>query len=95
MSYRAWKYESVTPRQKAAISLINEMMGMNFHPINKGDASITIGKFYEEAKRIRDLKVQGEITNKEAVVILIQQGRLLSSFGEEPTKKINKKNGGT
>lgn len=49
-----WHNEPITVRQSAAIRLIHQFLGVQFHGYNKGQASAFIGEHYELAKIGRD-----------------------------------------
>ena len=45
-----WRSQPITVRQRAAIRLIHQFLGVEFIGWNKGHASAFIGEYYELAK---------------------------------------------
>jgi hypothetical protein len=74
----SWRTDPLTPRQRIAIRLIEQYLGIQYTGNNtKGAGSAFIGEYYERAKRVRDgLDVQ-TMTNRQAVASLKQQKLLV------------------
>lgn len=51
-----WYYHPVTERQRAAIRVIRDMLGVEFEGTTKGHAIGFIGEHYEHAKEVRRMQ---------------------------------------
>jgi hypothetical protein len=77
----SWRTDPITPRQRVAIRLIEQYLGVQYAGgPTKGAASGFIGEYYERAKHVRDNQGVQEMTNRQAVVSL-RQLNLLEEVG--------------
>lgn len=77
----SWHSDPITPRQRIAVRLIEEYLGIEYTGgPTKGAAGQFIGDYYEEAKRVRDNQGAQDMTNRQAIVSL-RQKKLLEEVG--------------
>jgi hypothetical protein len=77
----SWHSDPITPRQRIAIRLIEQYVGIEYTGgPTKGAAGSFIGDHYERAKYLRDNQGVQEMTNLQAIVSLRQQ-KLLEEVG--------------
>ena len=70
-----WRSQPITVRQRAAIRLIHQFLGVEFNGWNKGQASAFIGEYYELAKVERDtnrIDIQA-LTNRQVARQILEE----------------------